>query len=296
MKEIQIINFNDKNYPENLKKIKDPPYRLYAIGNIDLLHKKSLAIVGTRHITDYGIKNCKNFAQKIVQMDIPIISGMAIGTDTVAHETALKYGGETIAVLGCGFKNIFPKENIRLFEEIVEMKGLVISEYSPEVKAKSERFLKRNRIVSGLSEGVLVIEAGYRSGTSVTAKLAYSQGKIVMALPGRLDSKYGVGVNKLIQEGAKLITEIDDIKKCFPQFENKKWKTDCQQKIFQIRIKEEYKEIVEILKNGQKTIEEIVLASKDKDLRQTMNLLINMELDEIIVQKIGEGYRLNEEG
>ena len=173
MRKIQEINFNDEIYPEKLRKIKNPPLKLYAMGNIALLEKPSLAIVGTRHITEYGRKNCRDFAQEITQKDIPIVSGMAIGTDTVAHETALEFGGETIAVLAGGFEHVFPKENLKLFEKIINRNGLVVTEYSPNSKVKSERFLDRNRIVSALSEGILVIEAAYRSGTSVTAKYAY---------------------------------------------------------------------------------------------------------------------------
>lgn len=292
MRKIQEIDFNDTKFPNNLKKIKNPPMKLYAIGNIDLLNKKSLAIVGTRHITDYGIKNCKYFAQEIVKKDIPIVSGMAVGTDTIAHRTALEYGGETIAVLGSGFNNIFPEENLGLFENIISRNGLVITEYPPHIKAKSERFLKRNRIVSGLSEGVLVIEAAYRSGTSVTAKLAYEQGKVVMALPGRLDNSYGVGVNKLIQEGAKLVTDINDVIDNFPQFMNKLGKSECQKQITFWDVKDEYKEIVEILQNNILSAEEIVQRTKTKDLREVLNLLINMELEGIIGQELGVGYKL----
>ena len=292
MREIQEISINDKKYPEKLRKIKNPPAKLYAIGNIELLKKESLAIVGTRHITEYGIKNCEYFAREIVKKDIPIISGMAIGTDSVAHKTALEYGGETIAVLGGGFGHIFPQENLGLFENIIKQNGLVITEYPYKVSVKSERFLERNRIVSGLSEGVLIIEAAYRSGTSVTAKLAKNQGKIVMALPGRLDDSYGVGVNKLIQEGAKLVTNVEDILVNFPQFMNKMGKTIIQKQISLWDIKEEYKEIVEILANQTLAAEEIVQKTKEKDLRKTLDLLFNMELEGIIFQEIGLGYKL----
>ncbi len=292
MKEIQEINFIDDEYPEKLRNIKNPPQKLYALGNIKLLKKPSLAIVGTRHITEYGIQNCKYFAQEIVKKDIPIVSGMAVGTDSIAHKTALKCNGETIAVLGSGFKHIFPKENIGLFEKIIYNNGLVLTEYSPEMPPKSERFLERNRIVSGLSEGVLVIESAYRSGTSVTAKLAYSQGKIVMALPGRLDNSYGVEVNKLIQEGAKLVTNIEDIICNFPQFMNKLGKTNEPRQISFLEVKEEYQEIVKILQNQILSIEEIVQKTKTKNLRETLNLLINMELDGIVKQEIGVGYKL----
>ena len=292
MKNIIEIKIDDKKYPEKLRKIKNPPYKLYGIGNVDLLNKPSLAIVGTRHITDYGIKNCTYFAAEIVKRNIPIISGMAVGTDSVAHKTALEYGGETIAVLGGGFDNIFPEENIGLFEKIINSNGLVLTEYPPNVKVKSSRFLARNRIVSGLSEGVLIIEAGYRSGTSVTAKYAYQQGRVVMALPGRLDDKYGVGVNKLIQDGANLITDVEDIIKFFPKKKKKKWKNIHREQISFFDAKDEYKELVEILKNGVLNIEEIVPKTKEKDLVQTMNLLFNMELDGIVVQEIGVGYKL----
>ena len=172
MRKIQEILLNSEEYPEKLRNIKNPPKKLYAIGNVKLLKKPSLAIVGTRHITDYGIKNCEYFASEIIKKDIPIVSGMALGTDSVAHKTALEYGGETIAVLGSGFENIYPQENLGLFESIIERKGLIVTEYPPQTRVKSEQFLERNRIVSGLSEGVLIIEAAYRSGTSVTAKLA----------------------------------------------------------------------------------------------------------------------------
>lgn len=292
MREIKKITYQDSLYPVKLKNIKNPPLQLYTIGNLKLLEKDCLAIVGTRNITNYGIKNCKYFSQKIVEKDIPIVSGMALGTDTIAHKTAIEYGGETIAVLGGGFHNIFPQENRELFEKIINKNGLVITEYAPDVIAKGSRFLERNRIVSGLSEGVLVIEAAYRSGTSVTAKLAYSQGKVVMALPGRLDNSYGVGVNKLIQEGAKLVTDIEDILIEFPQFKEKMGKTNTQKQISFFDVKDEYKEIIEILKNNTLSVEEILENTKEKNLRQTLNLLMNMELEGILTQEIGIGYKL----
>ena len=289
------IKFNDDLYPQKLRKIKNPPLKLYAIGNIDLLNKKSIAVIGTRHITEYGIKNCEYFTGELVKKGVPIVSGMAVGTDSVAHTTTLKFGGETIAVLGSGLKRIFPKENYYLFEKIIEMNGLVISEYAPNVSAKSQRFLDRNRIVSGLSEGILIIEAGYRSGTSVTAKHAYLQGKVVMALPGRLDNPYGVGVNKLIQEGAKLVTEPEDIFENIPQLVNKKWikETYENKQISFWNVKEEYKEIIEILRDKTMTAEEIILQTNEKNAKNVMSLLLNMELENVVIQEIGVGYKLN---
>ena len=292
MMEIQEINIESDLYPEKLRNIKKPPYKLYAIGNVKLLNKASLAIVGTRHITEYGTQNCKYFAKSIVEKGIPIISGMAIGTDSVAHKTALEFGGETIAVLPSGFDNVYPKGNIKLFEKIINQNGLVVTEYPPNISANSDRFLERNRIVSGLSEGVLVIESAFRSGTSVTAKIAYRQGRIVMALPGRLDNSYGVGVNKLIQHGAKLITDIDDIIALFPQFMDKQWKNNTTKQETFWDIDEEYLEIVQILKGKTLPVEEIVQKTKGKNLREVINLLMNMELEGIVEEKLGEGYTL----
>ena len=142
---------------------------------------------------------------------ITIASGMAKGIDSAAHIGTMEAGGKTIAVLGNGFNHIFPKENIELYKEIIRKGGLIVSEYPPDTEAKSNLFLERNRIVSGLSIGVLVVEAAHRSGTSVTAKLAESQGRKVFVLPHEIDDKYGVGTNNLIKKGAILITSTRDI-------------------------------------------------------------------------------------
>lgn len=222
--DITIINKEDELYPEKLKNINKPPEKLYAIGNLDLLKKEMFAVVGTRKITDYGVKVAEKLCAELALRDIPIISGLALGTDTIAHKMALKYGAPTIAVLGTGLNNIFPKENTDLYYEILKSNGLILSEIDQDGKYNSSHFPRRNRIVSGLSEGILVIEAAYRSGTSITVRYAKEQGKLVFAVPGGLDNTYGVGVNKFIKEGAILVTEIDDILTFYPQFMNKKRK------------------------------------------------------------------------
>lgn len=285
----KILKIKDEKYPEKLRQIKNPPKRLYYIGNIKLLEKPILAVIGTRNITEYGKKYGKTFSIELAKKFV-IISGLAIGVDTVAHKSAIEIGGETIAVLGSGFDNIFPKENIQLFNKIVENNGLVISEYSPKVVAKSANFPKRNRIVSGLSDGVLIVEAGYRSGTTITASLAKEQGKNVFVIPGSLDNIYSVGANKLIQEGAMLVTEVEDITIHYPQIINKKWK-----KVDAIpQIKDEYLEIYKILQNGQMGIEELSIKLKSKDIREIANLLTMMEIEDLIVQEIGNGYKIKE--
>lgn len=213
---LEIITIEDNRYPEQLKSIENPPKKLYAKGNIKLLKSNIISIIGSRSCSENGIQLAHKFSRELVYQGITIASGMALGIDTVAHQTTIQENGNTIAVLGNGLKHIFPTENLKLYQQIIENNGLVITEYPPEEKAKSSHFLERNRIVSGLSLGILVIEAAYRSGTSITAKLAQRQGRKVFALPHEVNDLHGVGTNKLIQKGAKMITTTEDIIKEFP--------------------------------------------------------------------------------
>lgn len=180
-------------------------------GNLELLNNPIISIVGSRSCSENGKSLARKFAYELSQCGITIASGLAKGIDTVAHLYSYKEKGKTIAVLPNGFNHIFPKENIGLYEKILDNGGLVMSEYPPDIKAKSKYFLERNRIVSGLSLGVLVVEAAYRSGTSVTAKLAKTQGRKVFALPHEIWDSHGVGTNRLIKTGATLVTCVEDI-------------------------------------------------------------------------------------
>lgn len=212
MKKIELIKNSDKEFPQELLSIKDSPKELYIIGNKKLLNKKSIAIVGTRNCTKYGAECAKKIAKDISKKDICIISGMALGIDTFAHSEAIKQNGNTIAVLGCGFDYIYPEENIELFNKIIENNGLVISEYPPKTKAILSKFPYRNRIISGLSMGVLVVEATLgRSGSLVTARYAKEQNKKIFSIPGNINLKTSKGTNWLIKEGAKLVTCAEDI-------------------------------------------------------------------------------------
>lgn len=177
------LYLNSKAYPKKLKEIPNPPEKLYVDGNIENLYTPCLAVIGSRNCTDYGEKWCKYFVKELVKYGITIVSGMALGIDSIAHRTALKHGGRTIAVLPCGFSNIYPKRNTGLYKNILNNKGTVITEYELDIEAEYNRFLERNRIVSGLSMGVLVVEAAYRSGTSVTARLAIAQKRDVFCIP-----------------------------------------------------------------------------------------------------------------
>lgn len=212
MKKIELIKNSDKEFPQELLSIKDPPKELYIIGNKKLLNKKSIAIVGTRNCTKYGAECAKKIAKNISKKEICIISGMALGIDTFAHSEAIKQNGNTIAVLGGGFDYIYPEENIELFNKIIENNGLVISEYPPKTKAILSKFPYRNRIISGLSMGVLVVEATLgRNGSLVTARYAKEQNKKIFSIPGNINLKTSKGTNWLIKEGAKLVTCAEDI-------------------------------------------------------------------------------------
>lgn len=217
MKDIKIINIDDEKYPEKLRKINNPPQKLYAMGNVELLKNNSIAIIGSRNCTEKGADIAKEFAKQLSKYNLCITSGMAKGIDSFAHIGAIQANGKTIAVMGTGFNHIYPQENKKLFKKIIENKGLVITEYEENIGVKPQRFIQRNRIVSALSIGVLVIEAKYRSGTTTTASFAKSYGKKVFCIAHDIDDKSGVGTNFLIKRGAILVTKIDDIIKEFPQ-------------------------------------------------------------------------------
>lgn len=189
---IEKIDIENKNYPKILKNIKKPPRILYAVGNIELLNTRSFAIVGSRNCSLYGENVAHKFAKELAMNNITVISGMAIGIDTAAHLGAIEGGGNTIAVLPSGLNKIYPAKNKKLFNKIIENGGLVVTEYLENIEASSQKFLERNRIVCGLALGTVVVEAGYRSGTSVTARLTYEQGKKVFCVPSNIDSNVGI--------------------------------------------------------------------------------------------------------
>lgn len=284
---INKIEINSKEYPKSLLNISNPPKILYALGNIELLHKPSIAIVGSRKISDYGIKNCRYFAKGLAIRNIPIVSGMAIGSDSIAHLEAIKLNAPTIAVLGTGFNNIFPKENISLMHSIIEKNGLILTECEPDVDFNSKNFPKRNRIISGLALGVLVIEAAYRSGTSITVNFAKKQGKKVFAVPGRLDLKNGIGVNNFIKNGAQMVTCVEDIINYFFEFKSKVLPED---KKTIPKVKNNYSEILSLLEE-EKNIEELMWITK-KSRNELLKILVNLQSKGLIKQEFGQGYKL----
>lgn len=208
---IELINIYDKYYPDKLKVIYDPPAILYVKGNKEILKEKAIAIVGCRLCTKYGENMAKKLAYNLSLNNINVISGLARGIDTYSHIGCIKGKGKTIAVVGCGLDRVYPEENKKLFNEIINTGGAIISEYVIGTKPLAYNFPRRNRIISGLSDGVIVVEAREKSGTLITVDFALEQGKDVYAVPGNIDSKNSYGTNELIKQGAKVITNIKDL-------------------------------------------------------------------------------------
>lgn len=322
------ITQKDDIYPDNLRKIKNPPKQLYLEGNVDLLNANIISIIGSRSCTENGIKLATKFAKGLSKQGIVIASGMAVGIDSAAHRATLKAKGKTIAVLGSGFNNIFPKENIKLYHEIIKNNGLVITEYEPNIEPSSNRFLERNRIVSGLSIGILVVEAAHRSGTSVTARLATEQEKKVFVLPHEIDDIHGIGTNRLIRNGAILVTSPREIIEEFEFLEykelkinntnsinkskrknnrqnkkrnvddkykkskNKEIKTQsCNntEKIFKKKVKTEYQEVYDLIFDGINSIDELCKKTGLK-VKDINNMLFMLELEGNIIKTSG-GYK-----
>ncbi|MDY3827217.1 MAG: DNA-processing protein DprA [Clostridium sp.] len=208
---ISYITIKKENYPENLKNIDYPPYLLYYKGNLDVLKRRIVAIVGARKCTNYGIEVTKILTNLLNSYNISIISGGARGIDTVSHRVCLENGIPTIVVLGCGINIAYPRENKSLFE-VVQKRGLILSEFPPNTQPYKMNFPQRNRIISALSEIVIVTEAAKNSGSLITANYASKQGKDVMAVPGSILSGLSKGTNELIEDGAIVISDFDSIR------------------------------------------------------------------------------------
>lgn len=211
MNKIQEITIANEKYPKQLKLIYDPPKSIYVFGNVDILNTPGIAIVGCRDATEYGKKATIYFSYNLAKENITIISGLAKGIDSFAHMGALKAYGRTIAVIGSGLDNIYPKENEKLAQEIIQNGGAIISEYPLGTKPEKQHFPERNRIISGLSQAIIVIEAKEKSGSLITADFAMEQGRDVYAVPGNINSKNSIGTNNLIKDGAIPATNFKDI-------------------------------------------------------------------------------------
>ncbi len=207
---IDLITVHDKEYPSNLRNIYSSPILIYKKGNIINSDNISIAIVGSRNATSYGLKTAYDLAKSLAKRGITIISGLARGIDTAAHKGAIDGGGRTIAVLGCGIDVVYPPENKKLIKEIINC-GAVISEFPLGTIPDARNFPQRNRIISGISKGTLIVEANKKSGSLITADFALEQNREVFAVPGPIYSRFSEGTNNLIKDGAKIVTCVEDI-------------------------------------------------------------------------------------
>lgn len=205
------VKIKDKNYPLLLKEIYNPPQILYYLGSLKANEQKPLAVVGSRKISPYGEKICKFLIEKLARAGLTIISGLALGVDGLAHQIALENKTKTIAVLGSGLNVIYPPVHKNLAKKIIKANGAVVSEYPPFTQPSKLTFPARNRIIAGLSLGVLVIEAQKKSGALITARLALEQGREVFAVPGSIYNKNSDGCNLLIKMGARPVTKPEDV-------------------------------------------------------------------------------------
>lgn len=282
-KEIVVLTPYSKNYPENLKNIEQPPFTLFCKGDVSLLNSEGIAVVGTRSPTSYGKIITEKFCKGLVENDFTIISGLAYGVDSISHQTALQNNGKTIAVLGGGFNNIYPSANENLAKRIVE-KGLLISEYNPSFKPTIYSFPFRNRIIAALSKGVLITEAGEKSGSLHTKEFALEMGKEIFAVPGNITSSMSKGTNRLIRtaQGACVLS-YEDIVCVFHQ----KVITSSKSEYKQVGIEEGL--ILNILEKEEKSFEELQ-TEIGLQTSKLNSMLIMMQIKGLIKQTPGNSY------
>lgn len=290
---ISMIPFYHPEYPERLRNIPDPPAVLFVKGQLPVPEKKSLAVIGARNCSAYGKRMAQEFAGFLGNKGIQIISGMARGVDGISQMAALTAGGKSFGVLGCGVDICYPDQNREVYEELIRNGG-VISAYRPGTKPQSRYFPPRNRIISGLADALLVIEAREKSGTLITVDMALEQGKEVYALPGRVGDPVSEGCNRLIAQGAgvalspdALFAEISGVTKCARQ--EYAWDSGC---ITELPVPSHFNEIecqiYQILDDYPKTLEEIY-DELEKSYKSTIKICNLMQIMvELCIQKYAE--------
>ncbi|HDS09299.1 MAG TPA: DNA-protecting protein DprA [Firmicutes bacterium] len=281
----ELITYFDNDYPELLREIFDPPVLLYIKGDRTLLQNFSIGIVGTRKPTEYGVSATHYFVEALVTGGITITSGLAIGCDAVAHQTALMKSGKTIGVLGTGIDKIYPSSNRRIFQKMYES-GLVISEFSLGTPSLPRNFPLRNRIISGISHGTLVIEAGDWSGSLITAYNSLNQGREVFAVPGNIFSGMSKGCHRLIQQGAKLITSPQDVFEEFEHLDIFKCNPVCHSKK---EISSDARAILNILESGPAEFDDICTKTNFQP-GYVLGLLTELEINNYLLKIDGSSY------
>lgn len=283
---ISVLAVDDEDYPESLKNISDPPICLYVKGHLTPLTPIFFAIVGTRKPTSYGRQIAYKFARELTEAGFVIVSGMAMGIDTVAHQSALDAGGKTIAVLGCGVNIIYPAINYHLYHNIIKTGGAVVSEFPPSQTVIKGLFISRNRIISGLSKGVLIAEGGEYSGSLITAKYAGIQGKEVFAVPSPINSEMSEAPNLLIKQGAKLVTSVEDI------YEEMNIKiTPRKKEDIRKNLNGNEKLIFDILQINPQTVDDLAIGL-GKSVSAVLNTISVLEIEGVVEKNLEKKYQI----
>jgi len=262
--EAALVTRDSKNYPERLRLLNDAPPLLFTIGDNALLNSPQIAIVGSRNPSRIGAETAAEFARYFATLGLTVTSGLALGIDTASHEGALNGGGPTIAVLGTGPDRVYPASNRNLAHQIVEKGGLLITEFAPATQPIAGNFPKRNRIISGLSLGILVVEAALKSGSLITARLATEQGREVFAIPGSIHNPLARGCHRLIKEGAKLVeTATDVLEELAPQLRRELLATDIEESPTEphdetTRLDDDYRALLQLIGDGPTPIDQLI--------------------------------------
>ncbi len=280
LERIQTMSPGRPEYPALLKEIRDFPGTLYYIGTPNILKGKCVSIVGSRKTTQYGRSTAYGFGKKLGQRDVTVVSGMALGIDTCAHEGSLQEKGKTAAVLACGLDICYPAQN-HVLKKKIEENGILLSEYPPGTRAQRYSFPQRNRIISGLSPLTVVIQAGNRSGALITAEMAADQGRDVAVVLGNIDSEYNLGSNKLIREGALVLTGVQDLLEAaglssLPEQEAKRLLGDEEQQLYDL-----------LCSHGELSLDQLSFYLK-KPVNEVGNLAIVMEMKGVVFSAMGK--------
>ncbi|QIB69970.1 DNA-protecting protein DprA [Aminipila butyrica] len=284
-RKIGVVEFDSEDYPAQLRLIKDPPEKLYYIGDLQLASREAVSVVGSRKASPYGGWAAEEISRRLAASGLVVVSGMAAGIDSISHKGALAAGGATVAVLGCGIDICFPAFNRNLRNEIGK-KGLLLSEYPPGVPGSRYTFPQRNRIISGLSLATVIVEAGVNSGSLITAERAVEQGRQVFALPGNINSFYSIGTNKLIQDGAYPLAFIDDIFDVLGLP-----KKDQQQRISGLGV-EEQRMVEAVCQGGEVTVDSLCRTLGMK-VWEVNSLLTILEMKGVVYSALGKIFIAN---
>ena len=296
---IRTITINDPEYPKNLKNIHRPPKQLYVNGTLIEQDEVAVALVGSRRASLYGLEMAQKLGYELAIRGVTVVSGMAIGIDTASHMGALKAKGRTIAVMGSGHGNIYPARNKKLYEEIAAS-GAVVTEFENDVEPLPFNFPQRNRIISGLSLGIVVVEAAKDSGALITANLAAEQGREVFALPGKISSSTSSGTNSLIKDGARLVQSVDDIMEELKLQEIRPLEGEAEEKAdgkiarmtkayIYNSLTEDERAVYKALSDDPVYIDDII-ATTGMEPAKASKVLLNLQLKKLIREVPGKQY------